>query len=208
MADRLLQDPRTDFRRGSDEMKHPLQYACARGHLPVVEVFDSLGLLEFEHEDLLQDTALEYGQYAVYSYLQNSFLGRRTLDELSPKGKVEKLWQEFLRADEDRNGWLDMAELRPLAARLGTGLSEPELGEAMRALDTDGDRRIDFEELVSFWLATEDGIDPAVVQAAAEIVQRDKRAQKQASGESSVEDSLLARSGSFSAGIRFDTTYG
>ena len=51
------------------------------------------------------------------------------------------------------------SELRILASALGTPLSEPELSEAQIALDTNGDGRVDFEELVTFWLAEDEPSD-------------------------------------------------
>lgn len=98
------------------------------------------------------------------------------------------------------------------------------VANVQRALDTDGDRRIDFEELVAFWLADEEGIDPEVVRAASEIARRERQRTRQAikeaqeqrrkardAGEEGVRegDGSQPRGGaSWSLGLQFNTTYG
>jgi len=146
-----------------------LQYACRGGHLAVVELFARADRIRFEDEDSLCDTARSHGHGRVAGLVTEHLLGKRSMAEISPRERVAKAWQEFQRVDEDNNGHVDVAELRTLAAALGTPLTEPELAEARVALDTDGNGKVDFEEFVAFWLSDEGGIHPEVVAAAAVV---------------------------------------
>lgn len=132
-------------------------------------MFAKAGFITFDQESALVETALCKGHVRVAQYVTDHLLSRRSMVELEPRYRVAKVWQEFNRVDEDNNGHVDIAELRTLAAALGTPLTEPELAEARVALDTDGNGKVDFEEFVAFWLSDEGGIDPQVVAAAAEI---------------------------------------
>jgi Ca2+-binding EF-hand superfamily protein len=138
----------------------------------VVELFSKAGFITFEQERELVDTALANGHVRVAQFVSDHLLSQRVMSELGPRERVAKVWQEFNRVDEDNNGHVDIAELRTLAAALGTPLTEPELAEARVALDTDGNGKVDFEEFIAFWLSDEEGIDPAVVTAASEIQAR------------------------------------
>jgi len=154
----------------SQDVLLPLQYACMRGHLPIVRLFLLRNLVPFAHEMLVLSAARDAEQPLVERALYEYFLGQRDPDGLPPRLQVERLWLAFHEADRDGSGTLDLAELQPLAARLGCPLTEPELSEAVRALDTDGDGTVDFDELVAFWLGEGDGdggggLDPEVIEA-------------------------------------------
>jgi hypothetical protein len=65
------------------------------------------------------------------------------------------LKQEFDAYDEDRSGYIDVKELKGLLEKLGEELSEEELDQAFRELDSDGSGEIEFFEFVE-WFTSED----------------------------------------------------
>jgi len=65
------------------------------------------------------------------------------------------LKQEFDAYDEDRSGVIDVKELKGLLEKLGEDLSEEELDQAFRELDSDGSGNIEFFEFVE-WFTSED----------------------------------------------------
>jgi len=65
------------------------------------------------------------------------------------------LKQEFDTYDEDRSGYIDVKELKELLEKLGEELSEGELDQAFRELDSDGSGEIEFFEFVE-WFTSED----------------------------------------------------
>merc|ERR1712031_19423 len=65
------------------------------------------------------------------------------------------LKQEFDAYDEDRSGYIDVKELKELLEKLGEELSEDELDQAFRELDSDGSGEIEFFEFVE-WFTSED----------------------------------------------------
>jgi len=65
------------------------------------------------------------------------------------------LKQEFDAYDEDRSGYIDAKELKELLEKLGEELSEGELDQAFRELDSDSSGEIEFFEFVE-WFTSED----------------------------------------------------
>mmetsp|Transcript_49732 Transcript_49732/g.115371 ORF Transcript_49732/g.115371 Transcript_49732/m.115371 type:complete len:705 (-) Transcript_49732:31-2145(-) len=65
------------------------------------------------------------------------------------------LKQEFDAYDEDRSGYIDVKELKGLLEKLGEELSDDELDQAFRELDSDGSGDIEFFEFVE-WFTSED----------------------------------------------------
>jgi len=65
------------------------------------------------------------------------------------------LKQEFDAYDEDRSGYIDVKELKGLLEKLGEELSDDELDQAFRELDSDGSGEIEFFEFVE-WFTSED----------------------------------------------------
>lgn len=65
------------------------------------------------------------------------------------------LKQEFDAYDEDRSGYIDVKELKGLLEKLGEELSEEELDQAFKELDSDGSGEIEFFEFVE-WFTSED----------------------------------------------------
>ncbi|CAE7516595.1 unnamed protein product [Symbiodinium sp. KB8] len=167
----LLGDPRTDPFAGSDEVPLPIQYAVQAGSLDIVRLFEEAGHITAEQEEVLLATARKHDREDIAAWLESHFLSQRHLEDLSPRDQVLKMWQEFQKQDLDHSMSIDKAELRVIAAALGTPLTEPELAEAQIALDTNGDGSVDFEELVAFWLGTgEEGVSDEVRQAVADVV--------------------------------------
>lgn len=65
------------------------------------------------------------------------------------------LKQEFDAYDEDRSGYIDAKELKGLLEKLGEELSDEELDQAFRELDSDNSGEIEFFEFVE-WFTSED----------------------------------------------------
>jgi hypothetical protein len=170
MVKLLLSDPRTDPFMGSDEVPLPLQYAVRAGALHIVRLFEDAGFLTPQQEAVLLATASKYERSDIAEHIDNYFLSQRTLSDLPPREKVYKLWQEFQKQDVDNSMFLEKMELRVFASALGTPLTEPELVEAQKALDTDGDGTITFDELCAFWLADAPSAEMAEVVAAVDEV--------------------------------------
>ena len=57
----------------------------------------------------------------------------------------------FLRYDRDRDGAVDVGELRAMCMEMGVLLSEAELRAAVHVLDADGDGKIGYEEFQRWW---------------------------------------------------------
>lgn len=61
------------------------------------------------------------------------------------------LKREFDRFDADKNGFIDRDEFAALVKSLGVELSEDKVGVAFRALDVNGNDRIEFNEFRVWW---------------------------------------------------------
>lgn len=61
------------------------------------------------------------------------------------------LQREFDRFDADKNGFIDRDEFAALVKSLGVELSEDKVGVAFRALDVNGNDRIEFNEFRVWW---------------------------------------------------------
>ena len=173
VAELLLADPRVNPWLGSAEVPLPAQYAIRCDCMPILHLLADTEALVPQHEAALLATAERYNRRHIYDWLRQLFLARKQLSDLPPEEAVLRLWFEFCKHDLDGSGCISKDELRALAAALGTPLTELELAEAQTALDTDGNGKVDFEELVAFWLADEAhprGINPAVVEATARVL--------------------------------------
>jgi calmodulin len=58
----------------------------------------------------------------------------------------------FKQFDEDKNGTISALEIQKLLKKLGDNLSDKELNEIIRGVDSDGDGKIDYEEFVNMLL--------------------------------------------------------
>eukprot|EP00935_MAST-01C_sp_MAST-1C-sp1_P001178 g1178.t1 len=64
--------------------------------------------------------------------------------------------QAFQSFDKDNSGYLDLNELKELSSQLGEELEGEELNEAMAALDSSGDGKVDFGEFIAWWQEDDD----------------------------------------------------
>ena len=58
----------------------------------------------------------------------------------------------FKQFDEDKNGTISALEIQKLLTKLGDNLSEKEVNEIIRGVDSDADGKIDYEEFVNMLL--------------------------------------------------------
>mmetsp|Transcript_49074 Transcript_49074/g.88733 ORF Transcript_49074/g.88733 Transcript_49074/m.88733 type:complete len:827 (+) Transcript_49074:152-2632(+) len=97
--------------------------------------------------------------------LNNAFLKRykMTKDELQAMSERLNihpsnlcfLKQEFDLYDEDQSGYIDARELKGLLKRLGEDVSDDNLDQAFRDLDSDGSGEIEFFEFVEWFTSTD-----------------------------------------------------
>jgi len=93
-------------------------------------------------------------------FLKRYKMSREELQGMADKMGIQLnnlcyLKQEFDAYDEDRSGYIDVKELKELLEKLGEELSEEELDQAFRELDSDGSGEIEFFEFVE-WFTSED----------------------------------------------------
>lgn len=93
-------------------------------------------------------------------FLKRYKMSREELQSMADKMGIQLnnlcyLKQEFDAYDEDRSGYIDVKELKELLEKLGEELSEGELDQAFRELDSDGSGEIEFFEFVE-WFTSED----------------------------------------------------
>jgi Ca2+-binding EF-hand superfamily protein len=69
-----------------------------------------------------------------------------------PAGRRE-LKEEFVQADLDRDGRIDLAEFAALMRGLEAGMSVTDLRIGFQEIDTDANGLIDFREFVDWWSA-------------------------------------------------------
>ena len=79
-----------------------------------------------------------------------------TFEEIK-RGQQDLLIQMFREAfkifDRNRDGYIDMKELRKVTAMLGTMLSQEEIEEFMAEADRDGNGKLDYEEFVKMLMS-------------------------------------------------------
>jgi len=149
---KLLNDPRIATTSGSKEVRTPLLYATKYGHVDIVKLFLARSLASLEEEEELKTMADSNGNGELVALYREYFLTTRTLEDMSPSEKVDRIRLEFQRADTNNNGSLDQAELMTLARALGVPLLDDEADEALIAMDTDHDGRVEVGEVIAFWL--------------------------------------------------------
>jgi calmodulin len=97
--------------------------------------------------------------------INDIFLKRYKMSKEELQGMADKmgiqlnnlcyLKQEFDAYDDDRSGYIDVKELKGLLEKLGEELSDEELDQAFKELDSDGSGEIEFFEFVE-WFTSED----------------------------------------------------
>ena len=87
----------------------------------------------------------------------NSAIYRLHTFEEIKRGQQDLLIQMFREAfkifDRNRDGYIDMKELRKVTAMLGTMLSQEEIEEFMAEADRDGNGKLDYEEFVKMLMS-------------------------------------------------------
>eukprot|EP00927_Polykrikos_kofoidii_P036503 TRINITY_DN30826_c0_g1_i1.p1 TRINITY_DN30826_c0_g1~~TRINITY_DN30826_c0_g1_i1.p1 ORF type:complete len:693 (+),score=147.08 TRINITY_DN30826_c0_g1_i1:158-2236(+) len=117
---------------------------------------DSLGSDDSDLEDDAGPTDEEINEI----FLKRYNMSREELQGMADKMGIQLnnlcyLKQEFDAYDEDRSGYIDVKELKGLLEKLGEELSDEELDQAFRELDSDGSGEIEFFEFVE-WFTSED----------------------------------------------------
>uniref|UniRef100_A0A7S4RJD8 EF-hand domain-containing protein n=1 Tax=Alexandrium monilatum TaxID=311494 RepID=A0A7S4RJD8_9DINO len=117
---------------------------------------DSLGSDDSDLDDDIGPTDEEINEI----FLKRYKMSKEELQAMADKMGIQLnnlcyLKQEFDAYDEDRSGYIDVKELKGLLEKLGEELSDDELEQAFRELDSDGSGEIEFFEFVE-WFTSED----------------------------------------------------
>merc|ERR1712185_890141 len=85
-------------------------------------------------------------------FLKRYKMSKEELQQMAEKMGIQLnnlcyLKQEFDAYDEDRSGYIDVKELKELLEKLGEELSEEELEQAFKELDSDGVERLSSSSL-------------------------------------------------------------
>lgn len=117
---------------------------------------DSMDSNESDLEDDVGPTDEEINEI----FLKRYKMSKEDLQGMADKMGIQLnnlcyLKQEFDAYDEDRSGYIDVKELKGLLEKLGEDLSDEELDQAFRELDSDGSGEIEFFEFVE-WFTSED----------------------------------------------------
>jgi calmodulin len=73
-----------------------------------------------------------------------------------PKMTEEQVRAQFNNLDKDGNGVISAQELREVLAALGDQLSDEDVNEIIRDVDTDGDGQVNYEEFLAHMMSDED----------------------------------------------------
>mmetsp|Transcript_109738 Transcript_109738/g.321232 ORF Transcript_109738/g.321232 Transcript_109738/m.321232 type:complete len:702 (-) Transcript_109738:121-2226(-) len=117
---------------------------------------ESLGSDDSDLDDDIGPTDEEINEI----FLKRYKMSKEELQAMADKMGIQLnnlcyLKQEFDAYDEDRSGYIDVKELKGLLEKLGEELSDDELDQAFRELDSDGSGEIEFFEFVE-WFTAED----------------------------------------------------
>mmetsp|Transcript_234 Transcript_234/g.716 ORF Transcript_234/g.716 Transcript_234/m.716 type:complete len:695 (-) Transcript_234:214-2298(-) len=117
---------------------------------------ESMGSEESDLDDDVGPTDEEINEI----FLKRYKMSKEELQGMADKMGIQLnnlcyLKQEFDAYDEDRSGYIDVKELKGLLEKLGEELSDEELDQAFRELDSDNSGEIEFFEFVE-WFTSED----------------------------------------------------
>merc|ERR1712039_1150564 len=117
---------------------------------------ESLGSDESDLEEDVGPTDEEINEI----FLKRYKMSKEDLQGMADKMGIQLnnlcyLKQEFDAYDEDRSGYIDVKELKGLLEKLGEELSDEELDQAFKELDSDNSGEIEFFEFVE-WFTSED----------------------------------------------------
>lgn len=73
----------------------------------------------------------------------------KDMGDQSPEAKEQGLIDAFNVFDMDGDGFIEKHELREIMEKLGTKLTEPELEAMIKAIDEDGDGKVNYQEFLS-----------------------------------------------------------
>lgn len=155
MVEYLLEYPAVDPTQGNLVVAHPAQYAAMVGNTELLAMFGRQGLLTDAIEVTLLRTAAANNCPEAYHWLQNWYIDSRPMGVLTPGQQMVKIRRVFRQFDQDGNGFVDHGELKSLLAGLALPLFDDELSEAFLALNTQGDNRIDLDELTAYLLGSQ-----------------------------------------------------
>merc|ERR1719491_690497 len=120
------------------------------------EESDSLGSDTSNQEEDVGPTDEEINEIFLKRYKMSKEELQRMADKMGIQlNNLCYLKQEFDAYDEDRSGYIDATELKGLLEKLGEELSDEELEQAFRELDSDNSGEIEFFEFVE-WFTSED----------------------------------------------------
>merc|ERR1719342_179312 len=79
------------------------------------------------------------------------FLGmmKQKANEADQESDLKEAFKIF---DRDKNGYIDMKELKQVACMLGATLTKDEVAEFMKEADVDGNGKLDYDEFVKMML--------------------------------------------------------
>jgi len=116
------------------------------------------GVIEYEEFIPVATKLLAAQQDAIDSYIdqEDSYIDQEDeaaarqflLQGKTPEQLERQMRKMFLFADEDCSGALDFQEFRSALSQMGLPLSGAQMGELMRAVDTNADGKISYEEFI------------------------------------------------------------
>lgn len=72
-------------------------------------------------------------------------------ERLLTDDEIDELREIFSHYDHNENGVIDRGEFRALLDALDARLTEEEIDAGLRAVDTNGNGQIEFEEFLEWW---------------------------------------------------------
>lgn len=109
-----------------------------------------------DDDSVADDDAAPTDQEIEEIFLKRYKMSREQLQEMANKMGIQLnnlcyLKQEFDAYDADKSGYIDVKELKGLLEKLGEELSDEDLNQAFKELDSDGSGEIEFFEFVEWF---------------------------------------------------------